>query len=228
MSIRRQSALGTRRLLTLAVALPIAVLLIAVSILAAHPGPAGAATVTIPMGGSDIYGFWFCDASHSGNVCTTTIQVGDTVTWRNDTGYDHTSTECDGNCGAVLPPTPLPLWDSGPVAPNGTFPRQFNQIGTFNYQCNIHPTQMKGQIVVTAAKTLTPTRTPTSTPPPTSTATPAPAVGGISLDPGVHSQPIDTHSSSVPGGSVLPGAAAGAIALGGAAWWLRKRAIARR
>jgi plastocyanin len=218
MSVSWQGASGTRRLLTLALALPIAVLLIVVSSLAARPEPAAAATVTIPMGGNVYY--WFCDSSHIfGNVCTTTIQAGDTVTWQNVSDTAHTSTECDGNCGAALPPSPLPLWDSGLVAPSGTFSRQFNQAGTFDYQCNVHPTQMRGQIIVLGPATVTPTAAPTSTP------TPAPAVGGVSLDP----------TQVPPGGSVGYGAAllaalvAGAITtIGGAAWWLSKRAVGRR
>jgi hypothetical protein len=211
MSIRWHSALGKRRLLTLAVASPIALVLIVVASFAFRPGPAAAATVTIPMGGSIYY--WFCDSSHSfGNVCTTTIQVGDTVTWQNVSDTAHTSRECDGSCGAVLPPTPLPLWDSGPVAISGTFSRQFNQAGTFNYQCNIHPTLMRGQIIVLAATTATPT--PTSAPTPTPT---PPPVGGVSLDP----------AQLPPGGSAGYGAALLAAAaittIGGAAWWARRR-----
>ena len=69
-----------------------------------------------------------------------------TVTWQNTTLSYHTSTECDGNCGVPNPPGPL--WDSGLIALSGTFSHQFNQLGTFNYQCNVHPTEMKGQIIV--------------------------------------------------------------------------------
>jgi hypothetical protein len=220
MSNSWHGALGKRRLLTLAVALPTALLLIVVSSLAPRPGPAAAATVTIQMGGySYIYSYyWFCDSSHIGNVCTTTIQVGDTVTWQNVSDTAHTSRECDGSCGAVLPPTPLPLWDSGPVAPSGTFSRQFNQAGTFNYQCNIHPTQMRGQIIVLGTPTATLTLAPTSTP------TPAPAVGGVSIDP----LPLAPDGSSGPSEGLLAALVAGAITtIGGAAWWARRR-VARR
>jgi hypothetical protein len=220
MYVRWRNALGIRRLLTLAVALLIALLLIVVASLASRPGPARAATVTIPMGGYSFYGFWFCDASHSGNVCTTTIQVGDTVTWQNQTADYHTSRECDGSCGAVLPPSPLPLWDSGPLLPSDTFSRQFNQAGTFNYQCNIQPTQMKGQIIVLAATTATQTLTPTSTQAPTSTPTPAPAVGGISLDPAQ----LPPSGSAGYGAALLAAlVAAGITTMGGAAWWVRRR-----
>ncbi len=125
------------------------------------------------MGSTSIYNaFWFCDSSHSGAVCTTTISAGDTVTWQNNTSSDHTSTECGAGCGSS---PPSPVWNSGSIAPGSSFSRQFDQAGTFNYQCNIHPTQMKGQIIVTApvGPTATTTPTRTRTPTPNSAATPA-------------------------------------------------------
>lgn len=207
-----------------AAAARIALLLFVVaSILVSRPGPAGAATTTISMGGyTYIYPYyWFCDSSHIGNVCTTTIQVGDTVTWQNVSDTAHTTTECDGNCGAVLPPSPLPIWDSGPVAPSGTYSRQFNQAGTFNYECTIHPTQMRGQIIVAAAATSTPTLAPMPTP------TPVPPVGGISRGPEAPALPLDTTGSSGPSAGLLAAAigaaTAAAISFAGAAWYARRR-----
>ncbi len=126
------------------------------TVLALQPGsPAAAANVTVTAGpsGSPYGPFWFCSSSYSGSVCTTTITLGDTVTWQNTTSVSHTSTECDSVCGT----TPMgPLWDSGVISPGGSYSRTFNQVGTFNYQCNIHPTQMKGQIVVSPSGTPTP------------------------------------------------------------------------
>jgi hypothetical protein len=151
-------------------------LVVVASLVALRPiSPAPAATVTIPIGSQSIYGpFWFCDSSHSGAVCTTTVSVGDTVTWQNNTSTSHTSTECGAACGSS---PPSPLWNSDSIAPGGTFSRQFTQAGTFTYQCNIHPSQMKGQIIVMApvgsTPTAAPTRTRTPTPTPTRPATPA-------------------------------------------------------
>jgi len=191
-------------------------LLVFGALLALSPAPAQAATVTVPMGGS-IYGpFWFCDSAHSGVVCTTTVSLGDTVTWQNTTFVYHTVTECDGNCGVPNPPSPL--WDSGMIAPSASFSRQFNSLGTFNYQCNVHPTEMKGQIVVVAAG---PTATFTPSPTPTPTPTPPPAVGGVSLDP----------SGGAPSGGSWPaigfvaGPVAGALGLLSALWVSRRRLL---
>lgn len=80
--------------------------------------------------------FYFCDSSLSGSVCTTEITEGDTVTWTFGGTYTHTVT--GGN------------FDSGQQS-SGTFSFTFDEAGTYSYQCNIHPTQMQGEIVVTAA-----------------------------------------------------------------------------
>jgi hypothetical protein len=206
-------------------ALRIALLLLAAgSFLAIWPGSTQAATVTIQTGGAFYGPFSFCDSSYSGLVCITTIQVGDTVTWQSNSPFAHTSTECGASCGSI----PLsPLWDSGLIPPIGTYSRPFNQIGTFNYQCNIHPTQMKGQIVVVASlPTSTPTLTPTATPPPLPSPTPVPAVGGISRDvgDGALASPAPVSSgrhSGVLAAAIAAGAAA-ALVMSSAAWWTRK------
>ena len=200
------------RTAALAVAGLAVALIVGAAVLAILPTPARAATATVPMGGS-IYGpFWFCDSAHSGVVCTTTVSLGDTVTWQNTTLVYHTVTECDGNCGVPNPPGPL--WDSGLIAPSASFSRQFNSLGTFNYQCNVHPTEMKGQIVVVAAG---PTATFTLSPTPTPTPTPPPAVGGVSLDP----------SGGAPSGGSWPviGFVAGALGLLSALWVTRRRLL---
>ncbi len=186
-----------------------ALLLLATGVLVAFwLGQTQAATTTVPIGGNNaIYGpFWYCDAAHSGVVCTTTIAAGDTVTWQNNTSVYHTSTECDGVCGTI---PGSPIWDSGLIAPSGSYSRQFNAVGTFNYQCNVHPTQMKGQIVVQAAG---PTATVTSTPQATPTSTPVPAVGGISIDP---ASPAGGSSSHL-GIELLAGGAAALLTATGA------------
>lgn len=57
-----------------------------------------------------------------------TISVGDTVSWTNDeSSTAHTTTSDDG------------LWDSGSLGGGGTFEHTFDDAGTFDYICSIHP-----------------------------------------------------------------------------------------
>ena len=68
-----------------------------------------------------------------------TIAVGDTVTWTNTDGTQHTVT-------SDAPDTEL---DSGLIAANGgTYSHTFNVAGTFNYHCSRSGHQMSGTIVV--------------------------------------------------------------------------------
>jgi plastocyanin len=67
---------------------------------------------------------------------TVTIPVGTTVTWTNDEdSADHTTTSDDG------------VWNSATLKPGEQFSFTFDQPGTFNYFCNIHPS-MTATIVV--------------------------------------------------------------------------------
>ena len=58
------------------------------------------------------------------------INVGDTVTWKNTGGVAHTATS-DTN-----------VFDSGNLNPGQSFSFTFNTAGTFPYHCNIHPSMM--------------------------------------------------------------------------------------
>ncbi|HVX27862.1 MAG TPA: cupredoxin family copper-binding protein [Parafilimonas sp.] len=64
-----------------------------------------------------------------------TVTSGTKVTWTNNDATTHTVTADDGS------------FDSGNIAPGGTFSHTFNSAGTYAYHCNIHTT-MKGKIVV--------------------------------------------------------------------------------
>jgi plastocyanin len=76
---------------------------------------------------------------------STTVNVGTTVTWTwgntcSDDGYggrtciDHNVTfDAGGGSGTQS---------------SGTYTRQFNTSGTFNYRCSVHGTAMTGQVVV--------------------------------------------------------------------------------
>lgn len=68
---------------------------------------------------------------------TITITKGTRVRWTNAGSVNHTSTSNKG------------VWSSGSIAPGDTFGRLFKKVGTFRYHCTIHPTQMRGKIVVT-------------------------------------------------------------------------------
>jgi plastocyanin len=102
---------------------------------------------------------------------TITIAVGDTVTWTTtqSIGQPHSVTSGkpgDADSGKVF--------DSGiGLQDNGTsFQFTFNTAGTFAYYCQVHPTQMTGEVVVTAAGASTP---PASGAAPSAAAPSAPA-----------------------------------------------------
>ncbi len=91
------------------------------------------------------------DQSHSS---TTTVQVGDTVTWVWDGTMQHGVTS--GRC------TNGGYYDPGSCEGDGIFasgahtgPFQysftFTQAGSFNYYCTVHGASMKGHVVVNAA-----------------------------------------------------------------------------
>jgi plastocyanin len=68
---------------------------------------------------------------------TRTVRVGTTVRWVNNGQLPHTA-----SLGGVF--------DSGLVMPGETYTRQFDQAGTYNYRCTLHP-GMNGTLVVTDA-----------------------------------------------------------------------------
>jgi len=69
---------------------------------------------------------------------TVGISKGTTVTWTNDDGVRHTVTS-----------VPQGTFDSGPIDPGKTYSYTFNQAGTFEYSCTIHPSIPHGNVVVT-------------------------------------------------------------------------------
>ena len=77
-----------------------------------------------------------------------TITEGDIVRWRLQeysplTNYQH-STVSDDTSGGV------PLWDSGLLNLGGSYTKQFNTAGTYDYHCGAH-SSMTGKITVEAA-----------------------------------------------------------------------------
>lgn len=85
---------------------------------------------------------------------TLNISVGDTVTFRNTSsnGIVHTAT-CDpekaSNATNVSLPQGAAVWDSGALAPGGTFSHTFTVAGQYRYVCQPHETSnMLGTINV--------------------------------------------------------------------------------
>ena len=68
---------------------------------------------------------------------TITIAPGQTVRWFNDDTAPHTVTAADGS------------WDSGDLAPGGSFERRFDTQGAYPYVCLYHP-WMTGTVLVVA------------------------------------------------------------------------------
>jgi plastocyanin len=63
-----------------------------------------------------------------------TVEAGDLIVWRNDDTNPHTAVAAG-------------RFDSGQVAPQGTFRVTLTKPGELPYVCTLHP-QMKGKIIV--------------------------------------------------------------------------------
>ncbi|MBI5871078.1 MAG: cupredoxin family copper-binding protein [Actinobacteria bacterium] len=64
-----------------------------------------------------------------------TVDVGTTVTWSNNDSTTHTVTAPSG------------AFNSGDLKPGQNFGYTFNEAGTYEYGCTIHPS-MKGSVTV--------------------------------------------------------------------------------
>jgi plastocyanin len=89
---------------------------------------------------------------------STTVHVGDTITWTNDGPSSHTATARDGS------------FDTGTLSKGQSASHTFTKPGTFAYVCTIHPF-MHGTITVLAAAASTPA--PTTPAAPTTTTAPS-------------------------------------------------------
>jgi exo-1,4-beta-D-glucosaminidase len=108
-----------------------------------------------------------------------TIAAGDTVTWVNNDSIPHTVTDDGG------------AFDSGTIAPGGSYARTFTTGGTSAYHCEIHP-GMTGTVVVTGGAT----PSPTPTTPPTGECVkfvPAPVVSASTSDTNVAAGAVDNN-----------------------------------
>jgi plastocyanin len=66
------------------------------------------------------------------------VKKGTTVTWTNKDSAPHTVTGVDSNKGP----------ESGTLNGNDTYTFTFDEVGTFGYICDFHPS-MKGEVTVT-------------------------------------------------------------------------------
>ena len=69
------------------------------------------------------------------SVATLSVSAGTQVTWTNNDATAHTVTADDGS------------FDSGNIAPGGSFSHTFTSMRTVKYHCQIHP-MMKAAVVV--------------------------------------------------------------------------------
>jgi plastocyanin len=147
-------------------------LAIAASLMLADEEASGQTTVNVDVG--DIY---FCDPSFANGVCETNVSVGDTVMWNWVGNQPHSVEQCDPAFATCPPPGGF---DSGTMTGAGsTFSQTFNVPGSFEYQCDVHGSGMRGRVVIAGAQA-TPTATAgvtqptqTSTAAPTASAAPA-------------------------------------------------------
>jgi plastocyanin len=70
------------------------------------------------------------------NPAEVTVSVGDTVTWTNNDSVAHDVTADSFSSG-----------DPGGMSPGDTFEQTFDEAGTFDYVCTVHP-GMEGTVVV--------------------------------------------------------------------------------
>jgi len=66
-----------------------------------------------------------------------TIPKGSTVMWTNRDEASHTTTSVEGS----------PI-DSGRISSGGSYSKRFDEAGTFEYECTIHPWMQKGTVIV--------------------------------------------------------------------------------
>ena len=66
-----------------------------------------------------------------------TIALGESVTWVNDDGAPHGLEYHDGSAGKDL------------LLPGASYNRRFDQPGTYDYNCSVHP-YMMGRVIVRA------------------------------------------------------------------------------
>ena len=95
----------------------------------------------------DVGDTWFCDASFQNQSCQSLVEAGDTIVWDfGGASLYHSATDCGASCNA---PTTTPAFDSG-IMLHGTYdlPTPFDASMEFLYQCQVHTSAMRGQLVI--------------------------------------------------------------------------------
>ena len=157
---------------------------------------------------------------------TITVGVGDTVTWTTTQSIGQQHSVTSGKPGA---PDQGKAFDSGlGLQENGqAFPFTFTTPGTYDYFCQVHPTQMTGQVIVTTAggsaapASAAPASAPAGSAPPASA--PAASPGG---SPSATEPPVAPEAGEpVPPENRIIAAAVlgvGLVLLFAASWYWRK------
>ena len=83
---------------------------------------------------------------------TVTIGVGETVTWENTDNAAHTATGGNPSDG------PSGVFDSSLMMVNASFSHTFEEAGTYDYHCMVHP-WMQGFVIVGGSSTSEPADT---------------------------------------------------------------------
>jgi plastocyanin len=74
------------------------------------------------------------------------VSSGSIVSWTNEDSTIHTVT-ADDIKRSESESNEVPLFDSGPISPDGRFDNAFDSTGVFGYHCSIHPF-MRGSVIV--------------------------------------------------------------------------------
>lgn len=78
------------------------------------------------------------------------VKAGSTVTWQQRDPGAHTVTSGTvEQGGAGVTPQPDDLFDSGNLSTDESFEHTFDEPGTYQYFCSLHPATMRGEIRVT-------------------------------------------------------------------------------
>ena len=162
---------------------------------------------------------------------TITVAVGDTVTWTTTQSIGQQHSVTSGKPGA---PDQGKAFDSGlGLQENGqSFAFKFTTPGTYDYFCQVHPTQMIGQVIVTAAggSAAPASAAPASAPPASAPAASAPPASAPAASPG--GSPTATQPPVAPeAGEPIPAQnkliaalvlGVGLVLLFAASWYWRK------
>ena len=203
-------------ILTVAVTAVLGVIAVSLLSLSFGGGQAEAATVTVRVGNN-----WFCDPADGACMVTdlndidvtTNVNVGDTVVWEWGSGgsgtgiIPHTTTHCAANLETTCDGPRE--WDSSPAKTSGTFSHTFGSEDagkTFLYRCQVHPSTMRGEIIVQGAG----------------------GVGGIGgtaegVVPQADSAGSTGEASARPPYTIIAAASVAAVIIAAGAWYARRR-----